>query len=93
MRALKRLGQNFLKNRAAVKKIVAALEIEKDDLVLEIGPGTGCLTKEILEYTKNIIAIEKDSRLIEDLKLLNNSGEFKIIEGDIRKDLPRFLQD
>lgn len=71
----------------AIKKIVSALDIESRDIVLEIGPGTGILTKEILKYTEKIIAVEKDARLIEDLKSLSNSSDFKIVEGDIRKDL------
>lgn len=84
MKALKRLGQNFLKNRIATMKIVGALEIEKDDVIIEIGPGKGQLTKKILDKTDKLIAIEKDKRLIDSLKSLSNSSNFKVLEGDIR---------
>jgi len=63
--ANKSLGQNFLINDEAVEKIVEGARISKDDLVIEIGPGLGTLTKELLENAGKVIAIELDKRMIE----------------------------
>ena len=63
MRPKKKWGQNFLRNRGAVEKIVAAVEPEPDELVLEIGPGEGVLTDKLLELPNRIIALEIDPDL------------------------------
>lgn len=82
----KSLGQNFLVNPRILDKIVSAAEITKDDVILEVGPGTGSLTKKLLEKAKKVIAIEKDRRLVsllkEDLKDYKN---LEITENDILK--------
>ena len=49
-RAKKSLGQNFLKSKIALRKIIEAGEVKKDDVILEIGPGKGVLTEKLLEY-------------------------------------------
>ncbi len=67
-RAKKSLGQNFLKSEPALRKIVEAGEIKKDDVVLEIGPGKGALTKKLLVVSEHVIAIEKDRELFEYLQ-------------------------
>lgn len=59
-RPLKSLSQNFLIDKNIIQKIVAKANICPDDLILEIGPGPGALTKQIANTSKNIIAIEKD---------------------------------
>lgn len=68
-RAKKALGQNFLKSEPALRKIVEAGEIKRGDVVLEIGPGKGALTKKLLEYAGMVIAVEKDRELFELLKI------------------------
>jgi len=67
-KAKKSLGQNFLKSETALRKIVEAGEIKKSDVILEIGPGKGALTKKLLEKSENVIAVEKDHELFEFLK-------------------------
>jgi 16S rRNA (adenine1518-N6/adenine1519-N6)-dimethyltransferase len=62
-RAKKSLGQNFLKSELAIKKIVEAGEIKKDDVILEIGPGKGVLTKKLLERAGLVVAVEKDKEI------------------------------
>jgi 16S rRNA (adenine1518-N6/adenine1519-N6)-dimethyltransferase len=88
MKYKKRLGQNFLINKSALKKIVDALEIKKDEIVVEIGAGSGNLTREIFKKTPFIVAVEKDKEWIEILKrrlgISNNKEWPKIIEADIR---------
>src|SRR3989339_1224628 len=68
-KAKKSLGQNFLKSELALKKIVEAGEIKPDDVILEIGPGKGALTKKLLENAGLVIAVEKDRELFEFLKI------------------------
>ncbi|HXK40992.1 MAG TPA: 16S rRNA (adenine(1518)-N(6)/adenine(1519)-N(6))-dimethyltransferase RsmA [Candidatus Paceibacterota bacterium] len=82
----KSLGQNFLVNKGVVQKILNAAEITNSDLVLEIGTGKGVLTEELRKKANRVIAIEKDHRLINDLK--NTFREFsnvEIIEDDVFK--------
>ena len=62
-KAKKSLGQNFLKSEPALKKIIEEGEITPDDIILEIGPGKGALTKKLLECAGSVIAIEKDREL------------------------------
>lgn len=62
-RAKKALGQNFLKSIPALNKIIEAGEISNKDIILEIGPGKGILTKKLLEKAGLVIAVEKDREL------------------------------
>ena len=65
----KSLGQNFLNNEKILSNIIKCGDISKDDIVLEIGPGTGNLTKKIIEKDpKLLIAVEKDKNLSISLK-------------------------
>ncbi len=79
------LGQNFLINAGILEKIVSAAELSLNDTVLEIGPGTGNLTKPLSEKAGQVIAIEKDPRLIEELHEKFKNTNVTIIEGDILK--------
>lgn len=87
VRAKKALGQNFLKSELALKKIIEAGDIKSDDVILEIGPGKGALTKKLLGSSDQVLAIEKDRELIEFLreKFKKEIEEKKLIlvEGDI----------
>ena len=67
-KAKKSLGQNFLKSEPALRKIIEAGEIKKDDVILEIGPGKGKLTKQLLGSRCKVLAVEKDKELYELLK-------------------------
>lgn len=79
----KKMGQNFLINQNIKEKIVNSIEINKNDYVLEIGPGFGALTNEILKKTKNLEVIEFDKRLVEFLK--EKFPELRINNVDILK--------
>lgn len=59
----KSLGQNFLVDRKALDKIVAAAELSNDDCVIEVGPGLGTLTRELVGRAGKVKAVEKDDRL------------------------------
>jgi 16S rRNA (adenine1518-N6/adenine1519-N6)-dimethyltransferase len=64
----KSLGQNFLHDGNQLRRIVKAAELNKTDKVLEIGPGLGPLTELLLENAGEVLAIEKDARLVEFLR-------------------------
>ncbi len=90
------LGQHFLKNKSAITKIVAALELKKGDSVIEVGPGKGALTiplaKECLKLGCKIVAIEKDAKLAFSVQGLGFSGEIlKVRVGDALTELPRLV--
>ena len=68
MKAKKHLGQNFLKSKKIVERMVRDSLVEENDTVIEIGPGKGILTEELLKRAKEVIAIEKDTALLDHLK-------------------------
>lgn len=80
----KSLGQNFLKSRQAVQELLASAKITTDDLLIEIGPGRGAITRELCEVTQNIILIEKDNNLINYLEE-QFGNKVKIINADVLK--------
>ena len=83
IKAKKSLGQNFLVDKNIIKKIVDVANITEKDNILEIGPGTGNLTKAILNKNpKKIYVIEKDNKLVEVLKN-NYKNRIEIINEDI----------
>lgn len=86
IKANKSLGQNFLISEKVVNSIVESSEITKEDLVIEIGPGLGTLTKELLEKAGKVICIELDKNMIKILEdrfsLYNN---FEVILNDVLK--------
>jgi len=82
----KRLGQNFLVDKNIQSKIIAALELNPDDTVLEIGAGRGEFTCLIARLVKKVYALEIDKYLCPVLE--NNCQDFpniKIVNGDILK--------
>lgn len=89
----KSLGQNFLINAGVLDKIIKAAEIKIGDLIIEVGPGTGNLTKKLLSTGVRVIAIEKDHRLIADLEKEFNNTNVKIIEADVLNfDIRNYLE-
>ncbi len=94
--AKKSLGQNFLKSKVALSKMIEAGEISENDVVVEVGPGKGVLTEQLLLKAKKVIAIEKDHRLIELLtekfKTEIDGKKLEVIYEDILKlDLDSYL--
>ena len=84
IRADKKLGQNFLVDDNAIQKIIEGANIDKEDLVIEIGPGLGTLTSKLLEKAKKVICIELDKRMIEILQDRFSLYEnFEVIQEDI----------
>ncbi len=86
------LDQHFMIDEELIDRIVAVTEIKKTDTLLEIGPGTGNLTKKLIGKGKTLIIIEKDKELLQKLK-----EEFKenihFIQGDAtQQKLPEFTK-
>ncbi|MEA3293327.1 MAG: 16S rRNA (adenine(1518)-N(6)/adenine(1519)-N(6))-dimethyltransferase RsmA [Patescibacteria group bacterium] len=82
----KSLGQNFLISQQILKKIIKASSIQKNDIVLEVGPGLGTLTKELSQKAKKVIAIEKDEKMFEILREeLRDYKNVEFIQRDILK--------
>ena len=63
----KKFGQNFLKDINVVKRIVDVSEVDKDSLVIEVGPGGGVMTRELASRAKNVLAYEIDTELEDEL--------------------------
>ena len=77
-------GQNFLISEDVVDRIVEVADIKKDDVVIEIGPGLGFFTKELLARAKKVYAIELDKRLSNGLRDLQKSYKnLSVINKDI----------
>jgi len=80
----KRFGQNFLTDKNILDKILKSVSASKDDVVLEIGPGEGILTKELLSQVRKVIAVELDKHLYGYLKKdLGDFGNIELINSDI----------
>ncbi|MCM1003460.1 MAG: 16S rRNA (adenine(1518)-N(6)/adenine(1519)-N(6))-dimethyltransferase RsmA [Candidatus Gastranaerophilales bacterium] len=83
-RTKKRLGQNFLVNPDVIVDIIDFAKITKDDVVLEIGPGVGFVTEQLVKHAKKVIAVELDEEAIKELQKLE-CDNLEIIHNDILK--------
>jgi len=94
LRPNKLMGQNFLIDESILKKIIETANLSKDNIVLEVGPGLGILTKELAKKAKQVIAIEKDKEIIEALKKeLENYNNIELIHSDILEYNLKFLEN
>ena len=92
IQANKSLGQNFLVDGNVIDEIIRSSNIDKQDLIIEIGPGLGVLTNRLLQEANNVIAVELDKRMVnilQDRFILNINGQaeskLEIINEDILK--------
>lgn len=96
MRAKQSLGQNFLMHRQTAERIVIASGVSPDDTVLEIGPGTGMLTRALLARCKRVIAAEADHSLVEALQETFATeikhGRLTLLHEDIRHFDPKSIE-
>lgn len=89
----KSLGQNFLVDRNVAKKIVDSLETSPEDIIVEIGPGTGSLTEFLADRNCNLVLVEIDKRAIDILKKnFSHISKIRLINEDFTKtDLQQIL--
>jgi len=92
LKVKKRLGQHFLVDEDALECILSAAELSREDIIVEVGPGLGILTKRLAEMAGEVIAVELDSKLVS--MLIKRMGSFpnvRIIHADILKIAPQQL--
>lgn len=88
----KTLGQNFLRDKRILPRILATAEVSPDDTVIEVGAGLGVLTRALAERAKRVVAVEVDQRLIPILeRLLSDLTNVKLVHADILKVSPSAL--
>lgn len=93
IRARKGLGQHFLIDERVLDDILVAADLTPNDIVIEVGPGLGILTAELVKQAGQVIAIELDDTLAEILKQELLSDNVEIVHGDILEiDLERLLE-
>lgn len=79
----KSLGQNFLVHDADAERIAAAIDAQPGDVVVEIGPGAGALTRPLLAHAERVIAIELDPRLVDVLRArFANTPQLTVVHAD-----------
>lgn len=89
-RAKKRLGQNFLIDEKAIETILDTSDITKDDIVVEIGPGLGFVTEQLVNLAKKVYAVELDEDMVNEISKIN-ADNLEIIHNDILKtDISQF---
>lgn len=82
-RPRKQFGQHWLRNDTILRQIVAAADLKEGDRILEIGPGTGVLTRQLLDHPISVVAVEIDRDLCEQLsRKLGTVPNFLLLQGD-----------
>ncbi|MGH7238457.1 MAG: rRNA adenine N-6-methyltransferase family protein, partial [Candidatus Saccharimonadales bacterium] len=81
--AKKSLGQHWLNDEAALVAMLKTAEVNAGDIVLEIGPGLGSLTRMLVYAAKKVVAIEKDDVLAANLADLVKAENLQVVNGDI----------
>jgi 23S rRNA (adenine-N6)-dimethyltransferase len=79
------LSQNFLRDPAVARRLVESSGVGPDDLVIEVGPGSGCVTSALLHRARRVIAYEKDRHFVERLRArLGHHEQFRCHHADFR---------
>ena len=85
LRPKKSLGQNFLIDDNIARNIVKELDLQNEDVVVEIGPGKGALTKHLIGKANKLFAVEVDKRIVSELRSKFQSENVEIIHQDFLK--------
>ncbi|NTW04340.1 MAG: 16S rRNA (adenine(1518)-N(6)/adenine(1519)-N(6))-dimethyltransferase RsmA [Oscillochloris sp.] len=88
LRPTRGMGQNFLIDPLALDTIVGAAELSANDLVIEVGPGLGVLTWELLQHTGQVISVELDKRLAARLHEEFAESTLRIVQSDVLRISP-----
>lgn len=82
-------GQNFLINQQVIKNIIANSDIKKADVVLEVGPGLGILTEELIKHASRVVSVELDKKIFDFLKVkFINNKNLELVNQDILRFKP-----
>ncbi len=92
VRPKRSLGQNFLVDDNIARKIVASLHLQKNDVLLEIGPGHGALTKYLAQNVRHLIAVEIDGRVVEQLRETYGSSATILHQDFLETDIHSFAR-
>lgn len=87
----KSLGQNFLIDNNIINKISESINVSKDDLIIEIGPGAGALTKELIKKESDVICFEIDKRLENILNNIESNNIQIVFEDFLKVDLNKYI--
>jgi 16S rRNA (adenine1518-N6/adenine1519-N6)-dimethyltransferase len=94
LKARKSLGQHFLVDRGALHRVVAAADLTAEDVVIEIGPGLGVLTRELAKVARRVVAVEADEGMAFALgDVMAGSGNVTIVNADALQTEPGSLLD
>ena len=86
LRPAKARGQHFLVRRSVVQRILSAAELSLEDVVLEVGPGLGVLTRELVSRVRRVVAVELDGELVQALREeLAAFSNLRVLQEDARK--------
>jgi 16S rRNA (adenine1518-N6/adenine1519-N6)-dimethyltransferase len=83
LRARKSLGQHFLRDRSVIQRIIAAVNPQPGDRILEIGPGDGALTLSLAAPAETLVAVEIDERAVRRIQRLTAGTNIQILHADI----------
>jgi 16S rRNA (adenine1518-N6/adenine1519-N6)-dimethyltransferase len=87
------LGQNFLRDENIARKIIAAVNPQLDEIVLEIGPGEAALTKYLVQHVRKLIVVDVDARVIKRMHEMYPSDDVEILHQDfLRTDFWEILE-
>ena len=83
----KKFGQNFINDKLIINNITSSINPTEDDLIIEIGPGSGALTKNLVKYNSNLICYEVDKDLENTLNQIKNDKTQIIFDDFLKRDI------
>jgi 16S rRNA (adenine1518-N6/adenine1519-N6)-dimethyltransferase len=94
IKAKKSLGQNFLTDHRVARQIIDSVSPCAEDVIIEIGPGTGALTAMLARRSGHVVAIEIDASLVEELRRTVSARNLSLVNADVLKlDWERTIED
>ena len=93
IKAKKSFGQNFLTDNNIILKIVDSIDVHKNDLIIEIGPGQGALTRELKKKKAKLLAFEIDERMKDVLTFLEDDNTNIVYRDVLEVDLEKFISN
>ena len=88
----KKYGQNFLSDKSIINDITSSINPKEDDLIIEIGPGSGALTKNLVKYNSNLICYEVDTDLENTLNQIKNDKTQIIFDDFLKRDINKDIE-